>query len=558
MPRFRSYGQLDDPFIEDGDPAFMGLDQFSDPSLLGAGQLQLAENIRIEQGQIVSRGGMEKIHSTNLGKALVRFTDPISVTADMLLVDDRSVIGLLNNLIDDDYESVAVNWDATDLYFDGRTIDQDLRFPYESTDQVIGIQSFEKVLLFSANRRPKEWNGSLSGTGWDVDTENGDANWDGKINWEDDQQVTFPTVYDLGDTPTSGIAQAFACPNAPFATYFANRLVVPYYEDSPTTVAFSDIFDNNSFMLENTFFCNKGSSDLTLGFASFMENQILVLNKESIFLINNVHALGLNSASYEITRQYGVAGTKSFAQNGSYLYFISSEGNIQVLVPSSDPAKGLGIAISKVTLDQEALSKPITPLIDRVNIRELGKSIAFYHRNRVYFALPIDGSVYPNVICVYNSLRSQWESIDTFEDDVKILDINSLNDDLFVLTKDGVYKYEVGDTDDGTPINVKARTRDYIMQTRDIKKFVRGSLSYSTDQNTDIEINAITKSPDSKTLSRVIQDTEGRDDYTRFNVRQRGYSASIEMISKGGSTRFKSVAIEGIIGSGRRSATYAN
>jgi hypothetical protein len=553
MPRFRSHGQLDDPFIEDGDPAFTGLDQFSDPSLLVAGQLQLAENIRIEQGQIVSRGGLTKNYSAKNGKALIRFQDPVSVTEEMLLVDNESVIGLIGRSIQDDYESSLESWDQSDLYFTGRTVDQKFKTPYENYNEVIGIQSFDKVLLFSAGQRPKEWDGRVLYIEWDTQ-----LTWDSEMTWLQDQEAILPSVFDLSEDSDTGILNSLACPNAGFATYFSNRLIVPYYEDSPTTVAFSDIFVNNNFMLENTFFCNKGSSDQTIGFASFMENQILVLNKESIFLINNVHALGENSTSYEITRQYGVAGTKSFAQNGSYLYFISSEGNIQVLVPSSDPAKGVGIAISKVTLDQEALSKPITPLINRVNIRELKRSIAFYHRNRVYFALPIDGKIYPNVICVYNSLYSQWESIDTFEDDIKILDINSLNDEIFILTEDGVYKYGEGETDDGTPINVKARTRDYIMQTRDIKKFIRGSLSYSTDQNTDIKISAITKSPDSKVLSKLIQDTEGKDDYTRFNIRQRGYSASIEMISNGGSSRFKSVAIEGIIGTGRGSATYAN
>jgi len=365
------------------------------------------------------------------------------------------------------------------------------------------------------------------------------------------------SVFNLSNESSTGISQSFACPSSPFATYFANRLVVPYYDDSPTTIAFSDLFDSNNFMLENTFFCNKGSSDQTIGFASFMENQILVLNKESIFLINNVHALGLNSASYEITRQYGVAGTKSFAQNGSYLYFISSEGNIQVLVPSSDPAKGMGIAISKITLDQETLSKPITPLINRVNVREVGRSIAFYHRNRVYFALPIDGSTQPNVICVYNSLRSQWESIDTFSEGIQILDINSLNDELYILTQNGVYKYELGTSDDGVPVSMVARTRDYIMQTRDIKKFMRGSLSYETSDSTNIEVEAITKTPDSLTLTKVIQSDSAKDDYTRFNVRRRGYSASIRVTGKG-DTKLKSISIESTIGAGRRSASYGD
>ena len=51
----------------------------------------------------------------------------------------------------------------------------------------------------------------------------------------------------------------FACPNAPFGMYFANRIVVPHYDDSPSTVAFSDLLDASTFSLINTFYANKGN-----------------------------------------------------------------------------------------------------------------------------------------------------------------------------------------------------------------------------------------------------------------------------------------------------------
>ena len=194
MPRFRSYGQLDDPFTEDGDPAFMGLDQFSEPSLLGAGFLQEAENIRIEQGQIISRGGLEKIHSTQSGKALVKFQDPISVTEEMLLVSNDKVIGLIGRLINDFYEESSEYWDESSLYFTGRTVDQELEVPYENYEEVIAIQSFDKVLLFSALSRPKEWDGRTSGIDWDTNLK-----WDSELNWLNDQEVTLPTVFDVSE-----------------------------------------------------------------------------------------------------------------------------------------------------------------------------------------------------------------------------------------------------------------------------------------------------------------------------------------------------------------------
>tara|TARA_B100000886_G_scaffold303110_1_gene233557 strand:- start:5371 stop:6963 length:1593 start_codon:yes stop_codon:yes gene_type:complete len=530
MPRFRSHGQLDDPFVEDGDPAFRGLDQQSEPVLLQAGFLQIAENVRIDQGVITSRKGLEALKTVADAKALVKFLDPINNREDMLII---TATGILGNGYTDIPSSLDRNegaWqNANYNWSDYANINETLDSAFSSNDEVFGIQAFNQVILFSKDRRPKVWDG-----------------------------VPNTRVSDLPLLPTSGIAEAFACPDAPFGMYFANRLVVPFYADSPSTVAFSDILDSNSFMNINTFFCNKGTSDITLGFAPFMESQVLVLNQESIHIVNAVHALEGNSASYEITRQYGIAGHRAFAQNGSYTYFVSSEGNIQVLVPSSDPAKGVGLAISKVTLDQEPLSKPITPFMETVNLDAIDKAIVKYHRNRVYFALPVS-SERPNCIAIYNSLNSVWESIDFFEDEnFEIMDINTLGPDLFILTKTQLFKYNSSSTDDGNLIKSRVRTRDYALQMRDLKKFVRGSLNYSSDGDSSITIKVHTKAPDVTVLSKKTTGTGSVNTLSRFNIRQRGYSASVDIENAGGDVEYKAVSLEAFVHGGRGTADYGN
>ena len=531
MPRFRSHGQLDDPFMEDGDPAFMGLDQQSEPVLLQAGTLQVAENVRINQGVISTRKGLKQVGEIRDAKALVRFLDPVNNREDILIITPDQIFGSQSTDISTDYDGNDQVWSNSFYQWsDYSSIDQRLSDPFSSTDDVFGIQAFDKVILFSGGRRPKIWDGQLGST-----------------------------IVDLPEEPSITGDTFFACPNAPFGMYFANRIVVPYYEDSPSTVAFSDIFDANNFSPINTFYLNKGTSDITLGFASFMESQILVFNKESIHLVNNVNALEGNSASYEITRQYGIAGKKAFAQNGSYTYFISSEGNVQVLVPSSDPAKGLGIAISKVTLDQEPLSKPITPFMERVNLDAIDKCIVKYHRNRVYFALPIDGSSYPNAIAVYNSLNSVWESIDTFHDPrFAILDMETLGPDLYILTEGRLSIYNSAETDYGYTITSRVRTRDYALQSRDVKKFVRGSLNYSTEGDSEMEIKVHTKSPDTSIISRQSSSNGTNNTLSRFNIRQRGYSASVDISSTGGSVDLKSISVEAFVGAGRSTQNYGN
>lgn len=519
MPRFRSHGQLDDPFMEDGDPAFMGLDQQSEPVLLQAGTLQVAENVRINQGVVSSRKGLRSVGRIENGKALVKFLDPVNNREDILIITPSQIYGSKATDISTDYAGNDQVW--SNIFYQS---------PFAASDEVFGIQAFDKVILFAGGRRPKIWDGQLGST-----------------------------IIDLPEEPSIPNDTFFACPNAPFGMHFANRIIVPHYDDSPTSVAFSDIFDANNFSPLNTFYLNKGTSDITLGFASFTENQILVFNKRSIHLVNNVHALEGNSASYEITRQYGIAGKKSFAQNGSYTYFVSSEGNVQVLVPSSDPSKGLGIAISKVTLDQEPLSKPITPFIDRVNLDNIEKCIVKYHRNRVYFAFPIDGATSPNAIAVYNSLNSVWESIDTFlDEEIKILDMETLGPDLYILSDNHVFIYDSEEDDNGLPITSRIRTRDYALQSRDVKKFVRGSLNYSTEGSSEMEIQVHTKAPDTSTISRQSASNGTTNTLSRFNIRQRGYSASVDVKSTGGQIDLKSVSVEAFVHAGRSSNNYGN
>lgn len=473
MPTFRTTGQLDDPYIEDGDPAFRGLDQQTEPLLLEAGMVQLAENVRFDKGVISVRKGLETVKSKGQGLGFVKFSDPNSGLEDLLVVYPFNVEGVTSN--------VNVN----------------IHNQYSHTDRVYGIQAFEQVLLFAENKIPKSWDGSAN------------------------------IIYDLSQTPADS-AVNFVCPSVPFGQYLSNRLVVPYYADSPSTVAFSDLLQPNQFALTNTFFCNKGTSDVTLAICSFAENQAIIFNRNSIHIISNTHSLGLNSTNFEITRQYGICGSKAYAQNGSYIYFISNEGNIQVIVPSSDPAKGMGIAVSKATLDLEPLSKPIQSTIDRINLNSLKKSVVHYHRNKVYFTFGID-SENCNTIAVYDSLVSQWVSIDTFNWDIDIRDIGSIGKDLYILDEYKVSKYETSLHDQGSEIYGKFKTRDYILGSREIKKFVRGSCSYDISEGVDLKITTETKNPDSTVVSKELSTDSSESTLSRFNVSQRGHTASVQV-----------------------------
>ena len=399
--------------------------------------------------------------------------------------------------------------------------------PYTDEAEVMAVQCFGEAVIFAKDFRPRTWNGDQT------------------------------EAVQLSDTP-SGVTD-FACPPAPFGVYISNKLVVPHYADSSTSVAFSDLLELNGFKDTSVFSANRGTSDVTLAMSVFAENQLLIFNRNSIHLINNCHSdeMAAYSSIFEITRQYGVAGHKALAQNGSYHYFISNEGNIQVLVPSSDPAKGAGIAISKVTLDQLPLSKQIQNTVDKIDRESLPYSIAHYHKNKVYFAFGVERP-YPNTIAVYDSLRSQWISIDTFEQDVNIRGMQSIKNRLFILANDFVCEYE---TDvpfdklgfDSSQVISKFKTRDYRLGTHSIKKFTRGSLAINAPTDTHIKtiVNTIDPNSSIETQNYTTEKAESR--ISRFNISSRGYSANVgfEIDSLGGTSTPKdkceitNISIEG-------------
>jgi hypothetical protein len=62
----------------------------------------------------------------------------------------------------------------------------------------------------------------------------------------------------------------------------------------------------------------------------------------------------------------------------------------------------------KVVATPEPFSRPIQKLINRINWNSASISVAAYHNNRYYLAVPLDGSTENNAILVYDFLRKAW------------------------------------------------------------------------------------------------------------------------------------------------------
>ena len=570
MAKYRSHGKLDDPSVSDGDLGFVGIDQLRDSAHLKTGRYRDAQNIRIKGGKIRTRDGLEahNYYTTHHQEGLVtskatlkmlEYSSPLFGFSELVGFTGSDYLGKVSLPAFTDVNGVthegvprsdfslphsyAANWDNFPNYVDYGT-------------QLIQVQ--DDILVFPAYKtgvRPCTLNPTTTDTVFDeLPTTNG--HW--LVNDDGDYIDLNGNVIDVLQRIQD--PSIIVCPAAPFGIYYQNRLIVPRYETSSTTTIISDILDINSFPLTNEFSANQGYADITLGYAPILEDQLLVLNKNSIHVIQGITNGGERIT--EITRQHGIAGHSAYATNGSYIYFVSSEGNMEVLVPQIDPAKGIGVAVTKMNLDKQPLSETVEDIMSRVNLDAIDTSVVHYAKNLVYFALPIDGSRLASAILIYDSLQSAFIGVDTFNfvpdstnsasdssiHRLLIHDIKTHKHEVWLSTNLGLFKYKEGQqSDSGWEVSTRLKTRDYLCKDKfsstvqSVKKFTKGSVNYSAEPASDLNPSADSKiefkiSATSPTVSdqlcKSIDVTESiGDNLSSFNISRRGQSISVEVLA---------------------------
>ena len=231
--------------------------------------------------------------------------------------------------------------------------------------QRIFVQNFEKLILFrGSSKRPLEWDGNHGA----------------------------PTDFVVKTGTASG--GGIACPNTDYGISFRNRLIIPQPTDSDYTVLMSDLLDSNNFTTaDSQFRINKGSADFLVGFIPYQEDQLIVFFRNSLHLINNIATTSAANV-YEITRQHGCVARKSIAQSGPQTYFLLRQRSSSSL-PGVDPAKGLGVAISKVQGETIPLTRPIQDQFADVNYAAADKACGVVFDNKYFLAVPTGSSTVP-------------------------------------------------------------------------------------------------------------------------------------------------------------------
>ena len=533
MARYRTSGRLDDQVLTDGDRGFRGIDSYKEATSLEPGFVQTSENMRLIGDLAEVRKGIDflagSVTLTYNGSdervfASTLFSDPATGT-EFVVVATKSKAIIWN-----DANNSGINID----YPGGEVVAE--------ADGASFVQSLEKLILFRGkNKTPLEWDGDFSS----------------------------PTDFVVKANASPG-AGRIQCPNTDYGVFFRNRLIIPQPTDSNYSIIMSDLLDtDNYYAADSQFRINKGSADFLVGFFPYQEDQLIVFMRNSIHMINNI-ATTSAANTYEITRQHGCVARKSIAQSGPQTFFLSDNGVI-VLSPGTDPAKGLGVAISKVSGETIPMTRPIQDQFDEVNFAAADTACGIVYDNAYYLAVPTGSSTLPNKIFVFNLLTSTWTSVDSYPamsgslafhvDDFVICSHGSAptRRRLFACNDTGFYLMEENSIDDSgrkigstsesgtTAIAGKLVTRSFTFGDINVKSWKRGQLGANTVDDDAFNIKVNTLDPDSSTtvLSHTADGTE--EALFRFGTgRTRGYGAEVEINVTAGRPSFRHVSLEAI------------
>jgi hypothetical protein len=544
MSRYREFGKLDDPVVREGDPAFVGWNTFDEAASLPPGIVQQADNVRMNGDRIEIRKGLDFLAGT-VTLSYSAGTEQVFASGTYSDPDDSN-----ENWLVAVTRTKAIIWNASTPNGLNVNYDTGTSPTVTTAHNAMVVQAFNQVYIFRLGARPLVWDGNVAATGSTVNTE-----------------------FEVLSASASGSGDPL--PSSDFGIYFRNRMIVsqPSTVATPTTgktgaqtIVMSDLLTpNNVTSADSEFYLNFGSADWFVGATGYQDNQLLCFLRHSIHLISNVQATA-GSGHFEVTRQHGCVARGTIAQAGPYTYFLGGDGGVYVVAPGVDPAKGLGIAISKVQGEVLPLSRPITSEFENLNMTEsvISKSTAVFFDNKYFIAVALGSDTSPTTIYCYDALLSAWVSKDTFPSGFTIESFvkmpygsNPTETRLFAVGPTGWYMMEqnAGLDDSGREIGSnsesgtqqiagKFKTRDYTMNELGVKRWSQGQLAVETVASDAFNVKVNTIDPDSTTTALTYTASGTEEALLRFGARQRGYGANVEVTVTAGSPKFRHVALD--------------
>jgi hypothetical protein len=379
-------------------------------------------------------------------------------------------------------------------------------------------------------------------------------------------------------------------PGAPWGVYFQRRLWVPHYysQSGPYSapvftstkitdeIAVSDILDTTTFdQIENQFRISGGTADYVVAMHGFYNDSLVVLNRNSLHIINGTLGSLLDTRVNELTSEVGCLARKSVVMRGNLMMFLSDDGVYAVEFLNDYNLRGA----------DEPISKNIQPYIDRININYASDAVGTLFENRYYLAVALDSTpgandaLGNNSILVFNFLNKGWESLDTFGDSRFLISnfvigSSGVRNNIYAVTSTGgLHQLEssdssvdrlVVDAETGelvTPtISASLTTRGYDLGTMERKRFTDAQVVMQNLPNETGEymISFASEDPDNaedigtttQFLGGTVLDANPDGETAGIRCRLagiRGYTGTVILTRTIGSPKVSSVKVAGSV-----------
>ena len=381
-------------------------------------------------------------------------------------------------------------------------------------------------------------------------------------------------------------------PGAPWGVYFQRRLWVPHYYNSSGAynapvftstkitdeIAVSDILDTTTFdQIENQFRISGGTADYVVGMHGFYDDALIVLNRNSLHIIQGTQGSLLDTQVKELTSEVGCLARRTIVARGNMVMFLSDDGVYAVEFLNDYNLRGA----------DDPISKNIQPYIDRINKDYADRAVGMLFDNRYYLAVPLDSVAGANdargnnAILVFNFLNKGWESLDTFGDSRFLIEnfvIGSagVRDNIYAVTANGglhqleavdssVDRLNVSNVGDGlvtSSINASLITRGYDLGTMERKRFTDAQVVMQNlvGETGEYSISFAAEDPDSAQLIGTTTQFLGGEILSPSTVNEaetagircrlggiRGYTGTMILTRTQGSPKINSVKVAGSV-----------
>jgi hypothetical protein len=383
MSRWSAYGKLDSRLLEDGDAKFIGVDMTRDRALLGPGMLAEAVNKRLRDGAAATRPGNVQppdfaapFTNTLIGSGI--YSNPNG--DELMLVAEAGAAFVWG--LQDGKDPIKINLAA------GQTCPA-------AGGSVEFVQAFDKVELL---RKPGIALSALI--------------WDGTAGHTFDV-VTLPAGAIKIIPPNNlspGIPGYTACNT--HGEPFQDRVLYYNAQDPalPWSYQFiaSDVIQPTAYDPPNrTFNVNAGEAGWITRIWPYFDSSAVVFKKRTIHQFYDFAGPDPTLATRrQLSKTRGLCAPRAIVESGSDLLFLDEPAGIYKLNQ---------VIQNQVATEPYPVSDNIQPLINRINWPSARKwAGAVPLKEYAYFGLPLDpwpiSVTGNNVIVVYNTVTSQWES----------------------------------------------------------------------------------------------------------------------------------------------------